>query len=461
MKKGLNITKYRLLPVIFCLLLTGYSGAQVTIGANLDPNEGSLLDLKTSDESVNSTKGMMLPRVRLTDLTKLYPMLEKTPGSGEPVEEYNEAAEIAAMHAAHIGLTVYNVGKSWEPSGIFVWTGAKWIGINGEESTVKPPYYTCEPTYYEPDPTKSVAITVNLPGSGTKTMTFLTYNLGANPNMTVKEQMEYTSGGADDITVFGGVYQWGRKDPEHSFRCSNGSFTDDRYTISGYDPAKDHMFVTGFDMNDPASPLDWITPRKDDMWGNGLVIDSGGNGEIVDGNVIPPGKTGYDPCPDGYRVPTEHEWALLGNEDGSSTSESNDKISSITASGSSGNSSGIVWVPVSEGYAKNDDWGSDGKTRGYALYNSADWTAAAADYRNGSKLLSDAGAPKPLLFLPAGGYRRTYSIGYTGREGTYWSSVVRNDGKTYPCGMNISSNSVRANSSPERAYGVSVRCIAE
>ncbi|MDR0427741.1 MAG: hypothetical protein LBH12_03960, partial [Dysgonamonadaceae bacterium] len=58
--------------------------AQVTIGANIDPNEGSLLDLKTSDESVNSSKGLLLPRVQLADLNKLYPMFSS--GYGETFE---------------------------------------------------------------------------------------------------------------------------------------------------------------------------------------------------------------------------------------------------------------------------------------------------------------------------------------------------------------------------------------
>ncbi|MDR0428080.1 MAG: hypothetical protein LBH12_05705, partial [Dysgonamonadaceae bacterium] len=51
--------------------------AQVTIGASIEPNKGAFLDLKQRDPDTNNTtsdKGLLLPRVQLTDLTKLYPM---------------------------------------------------------------------------------------------------------------------------------------------------------------------------------------------------------------------------------------------------------------------------------------------------------------------------------------------------------------------------------------------------
>ncbi|MDR0427606.1 MAG: hypothetical protein LBH12_03265, partial [Dysgonamonadaceae bacterium] len=102
--------------VLIAALLIGAPSvrAQMTIGANLDPNEGSLLDLKTSDESVNATKGLLLPRVQLTDLTKLSPMFN---GSYDPAE-----------NAKHVGLTVYHVHGCPVPipSGIYVWDGSEW-----------------------------------------------------------------------------------------------------------------------------------------------------------------------------------------------------------------------------------------------------------------------------------------------------------------------------------------------
>jgi hypothetical protein len=64
--------------LIMVLLIGAPGRAQVTIGASIEPNKGAFLDLKQRDPDANNTtsdKGLLLPRVQLTDLTKLYPML--------------------------------------------------------------------------------------------------------------------------------------------------------------------------------------------------------------------------------------------------------------------------------------------------------------------------------------------------------------------------------------------------
>ena len=43
----------------------------------------------------------------------------------------------------------------------------------------------------------------------------------------------------------------------------------------------------------PESPYDWITPQDNDLWNSGTEEY--------------PIKTGYDPCPEGWRVPTYSE----------------------------------------------------------------------------------------------------------------------------------------------------------
>ncbi|MDR0430176.1 MAG: hypothetical protein LBH58_06840 [Tannerellaceae bacterium] len=92
--------------------------AQVTIGAILDPNEGTMLDLKQwvpDTDNATATKGMMLPRVQLTDLNKLYPMFQAN---------YNPAE-----NSKHVGLMVYHTQDSCKPlfpGGIYVWNGTKW-----------------------------------------------------------------------------------------------------------------------------------------------------------------------------------------------------------------------------------------------------------------------------------------------------------------------------------------------
>ncbi|GAB6118996.1 hypothetical protein [Dysgonomonas termitidis] len=56
--------------------------AQVTIGSGIPPSMGALLDLKEYDSAngeSNSTKGLLLPRVNLTDWRSLYPMFSTDP----------------------------------------------------------------------------------------------------------------------------------------------------------------------------------------------------------------------------------------------------------------------------------------------------------------------------------------------------------------------------------------------
>ena len=105
--------------------------SQVTIGSGIEPIGGALLDLKEQqqdDGSANSTKGMILPRVELSYLNKLYPMFTGA---------YNIAED-----AKHTGLTVYNLtqcdGKF--ARGVYTWTGTEWVQLtnNPTMTTVNP-----------------------------------------------------------------------------------------------------------------------------------------------------------------------------------------------------------------------------------------------------------------------------------------------------------------------------------
>lgn len=115
---------FLLISFLFCLNLNG----QVTIGGNLEPKNGAILDLKQQNTlGVNSTKGLVLPRV-IIDSLKLK------------AGETNLATTIRGAQAnsstawnkdAHIGLTVYNVNdahacKNGTFEGVYVWTGVEW-----------------------------------------------------------------------------------------------------------------------------------------------------------------------------------------------------------------------------------------------------------------------------------------------------------------------------------------------
>ncbi|CAK7041787.1 MAG: hypothetical protein PARBA_01393 [Parabacteroides sp.] len=123
-----------------------------------------------------------------------------------------------------------------------------------------------------------------------------------------------------------------------------------------------------------------------------------------EGTEDSPVKTDYDPCPDGWRVPTLTEWQAIGVGNNSVT----------------------------------NDWDS---TKG---------------------LLTIAGAESDLkLILPAAGYRdgNTGNPENQGRHGNYWSSSVPS-GNVKVSYVNFINAKLYAYTCG-RAYGYSVRCIQE
>ena len=111
-------------------------------------------------------------------------------------------------------------------------------------------------------------------------LTFLCYNLGADPDMTVDEQITYNTKSSVDATVYGDLYQWGRNTDGHEKRNSGKTNVLSTSDIPGHG-----LFITN------CSGFDWRSPRNDKLWGNP--------------------KTANDPCPSGYRVPTKEEWESI------------------------------------------------------------------------------------------------------------------------------------------------------
>lgn len=103
--------------------------SQVTVGSGTSPIEGALLDLKeksTTDGSVNSTKGLSMPRVELKNPNKLQlgdlEILDND-GDGQQYEK-------------HTGLLVYNVSNiSPFCPGLYVWNGSEWIRLHEQCSS--------------------------------------------------------------------------------------------------------------------------------------------------------------------------------------------------------------------------------------------------------------------------------------------------------------------------------------
>lgn len=106
------ITKKLLLSGVFLLLSLLYTQAQVTIGSGIEPAQGAILQLKENENtSVNSTKGLAMPRVLLNTNNDFDPIL-----AGASVED----------KSAHEGLTVYHVGSVNLCAGLYVWNNSVW-----------------------------------------------------------------------------------------------------------------------------------------------------------------------------------------------------------------------------------------------------------------------------------------------------------------------------------------------
>jgi len=293
-----------------------------------------------------------------------------------------------------------------------------------------------------------------------KTMRFLTYNLGANPNLTPKQQMASFPMQPTDPTVYGGFYQWGRKDSRHTFRCaptpnvnSDPKFTETLILTASLPDSDDGKFVWGANV-DATNSYNWASPHIDNsnLWGNG-----GGFATQSNTTYTPP-QNSQNPCPSGYRVPTQHEWALLGQEGGSATTPTSDTFNTPTSVTLS--RSNLYWVKVVNGRASSTFASGGTNLCGYAIYNKDVWEAAAPDYAAGTLDLFSDFAPEPLLFLPAAGirYYNNGALGAVGGFGHYWSSMVSS---YYSYNFRISGSDVSAIAYFERAYGRSVRCVAE
>jgi len=116
--------------------------AQVTIGSNIPAVKGALLDLKENNDNeahANSSRGLLLSRVKLTDVSNLYPMFESSQTSGAPNESYNTVEKKKEQDELHTGLLVYNLNscKGFSP-GTYVWTGGNWKLMGPDKSTPLP-----------------------------------------------------------------------------------------------------------------------------------------------------------------------------------------------------------------------------------------------------------------------------------------------------------------------------------
>lgn len=120
--------KYLILIQAFVFnIIAAYS--QVTVGTTEKPLSGALLHLKNidniNDDAVNATKGLLMPRVNLVQLSQIYPMYDYIQDIPSPLTEEE-----------HTGLLVMNVtNNELICPGLHVWNGNMWVNLNNSGIT--------------------------------------------------------------------------------------------------------------------------------------------------------------------------------------------------------------------------------------------------------------------------------------------------------------------------------------
>ena len=191
---------------------------------------------------------------------------------------------------------------------------------------------------------------------------------------------------------YGKLYQWGRKYGQ-GYNYSDASYPSGDNLVEGpvmpsvgqAEENQDKFYYV------PSSPYDWSKVQNDQMWNSGTESS--------------PIKTSYDPCPEGWRVPTYAELDQLRRN--------------------------------------RSSWTTSESQKGY--YFSGEYTTIDGN---------------PQVFFPAAGgrYNTDAIANLRGDSGCCWSSGPYNDNACY---LYFGSSNVLMRNSGDRAYGFSVRCVQE
>ena len=199
---------------------------------------------------------------------------------------------------------------------------------------------------------------------------------------------------------YGKLYQWGRKYGQgYEGELYAGSYDYIGVISDATIPIFAEGGVSEIDGNHKSNAnvyytgaSNWAAPRNNELWNSGTESN--------------PVKTEYDPCPDGWRVPTYAELNEL-------------------------------------------------------CQNRSSWTSEDGQYGFGFSGADSYTETVPQVFFPAAGYR-SYSTGnadYRGNDGYYSSS--RPHGTTNIYILRFSKNNAKMYDGHSRAGGFSVRCVQE
>ena len=271
----MNVNYLAKLSFLGLFALSSSLYAQVTIGSHLSAASGALLEIKEKDieggNLATSSRGMMMPRVALTSLNDLFPMLT------------GQEADYAAQKIIHVGLIVYNTNVcAPTPLGLNVWNGSQWQYLGNEQlgPNVR--------VFYDQD------------GNAFKAASFGAAGVWMTENLAAKTYASSMGGGAI---------------PLHTSGVDNDLVA--------------YAYPNGSSSNWGAAPLGWNTNQG--LIYSWFAAAKGNTSIGIDQQVIGPaveafevemtGPLGVAPnkyvqgvCPDGWHLPSDREWNQLEQE---------------------------------------------------------------------------------------------------------------------------------------------------
>jgi uncharacterized protein (TIGR02145 family) len=381
--------------------------AQVTIGGE-ETAAGTLLSLNSTMKG-----GLILSNVKLKIVTEI-------PLDFPGITPENQNTE--QTKKGFTGSVVYNINGSFgQGRGVYSWDGEKWIYIGGGLGY----------------PTGRLAYRIGDEGPIDGWVEFMTYNLGATP-MTIDQQMAHSytyptptytisyigneAAATPYKTIFGDLYQWGRKTDGHEKIWSGTS--PGTVSVTDFDNAGD-KFMTG--------PGDWLPgstgSSKPGRWGS------------VDPDT-PPSTINYkgvnDPCPEGFNVPSLRDWKSISFGANSSVDH-------------------IIYLKGVNKW-KWHDGATTNTVSGWLVYP----LKSGVIPENNITMTDEDYEDEPTLFLPLTAGVRLYDTGFVrishedGGSSYYWSSTSVG----YLKFNSTSVNFINGGGRPAK-YGNSVRCMAE
>lgn len=139
---------------------------------------------------------------------------------------------------------------------------------------------------------------------GTRSYMMMPLNLGSISTTTTSSTQRIKDSGV--------YYQWGRKDP-FSAQQSFAKGTNGTLDLSIANPNTYYTWNNGGD---------WCSERRYDWWDKGSSTYNIANSSASDASIICGGKTIYDPCPPGYRVPPDDAFTIFSKTGANATGTS-------------------------------------------------------------------------------------------------------------------------------------------